>query len=103
SGSGKSTLALSLFRFVPVTEGRIPIDGIGIATLGLTDLRRNLTIIPQDPTTIPSGTLRSTLVIFGEYTDAICRDCASHLYLSSSRPSAVCIWYLPVATTSPEV
>lgn len=46
-GSGKSTLALSLFRFVPVAEGRILIDGIDIATLGLTDLRRNLTIIPR--------------------------------------------------------
>ncbi|EUC65182.1 multidrug resistance-associated ABC transporter, partial [Rhizoctonia solani AG-3 Rhs1AP] len=68
TGSGKSTLALSFFRFVEATEGRIVIDGTDISTLGLTDLRSRLTIIPQDPT-ILSGTLRSTLDVFDEYDD----------------------------------
>ncbi|KAF8438137.1 hypothetical protein L210DRAFT_968152 [Boletus edulis BED1] len=69
TGSGKSTLALSFFRFVEATEGRIVIDGIDISTIGLTDLRSKITIIPQDPM-ILSGTLRSTLDVFGEYEDA---------------------------------
>ncbi|TDL21435.1 ATP-binding cassette transporter [Rickenella mellea] len=69
TGSGKSTLALSFFRFVEATSGRILIDGIDIAKVGLTDLRSKLTIIPQDPT-ILSGTLRSTLDVFDEYEDA---------------------------------
>jgi len=69
TGSGKSTLALSFFRFVEATEGRILVDGIDIAKIGLTDLRSKLTIIPQDPTVL-SGTLRSTLDVFGEYVDA---------------------------------
>ncbi|VDB91250.1 unnamed protein product [Peniophora sp. CBMAI 1063] len=69
TGSGKSTLALSFFRFVEATEGAIKVDGIDIASVGLTDLRSKLTIIPQDPT-ILSGTLRSTLDVFDEYEDA---------------------------------
>ncbi|KAJ6552936.1 P-loop containing nucleoside triphosphate hydrolase protein [Mycena capillaripes] len=69
TGSGKSTLALSFFRFVEATEGRIVIDGLDIAKIGLTDLRSRLTIIPQDPT-ILSGTLRTTLDVFNEYQDA---------------------------------
>ncbi|KAI0761279.1 multidrug resistance-associated ABC transporter [Trametes elegans] len=69
TGSGKSTLALSFFRFVEPTEGRILVDGLDISQIGLTDLRSRLTIIPQDPT-ILSGTLRSTLDVFGEYQDA---------------------------------
>ncbi|KAJ3746747.1 multidrug resistance-associated ABC transporter [Lentinula detonsa] len=68
TGSGKSTLALSFFRFVEATEGRILLDDIDIANVGLTDLRSKLTIIPQDPT-ILSGTLRSTLDVFDEYED----------------------------------
>jgi ABC-type multidrug transport system fused ATPase/permease subunit len=46
-GSGKSTLALSFFRFVEATEGRIVVDGLDIAKIGLTDLRSRLTIIPR--------------------------------------------------------
>ena len=48
TGSGKSTLALSFFRFVEPVEGRILIDGLDIAKMGLTDLRSKLTIIPRE-------------------------------------------------------
>lgn len=48
TGSGKSTLALSFFRFVEATEGRILVDGLDIAKIGLTDLRTKLTIIPRE-------------------------------------------------------
>ena len=48
TGSGKSTLALSFFRFVEPVEGRILIDGLDIAKIGLTDLRSKLTIIPRE-------------------------------------------------------
>ncbi|KAI8379596.1 P-loop containing nucleoside triphosphate hydrolase protein [Radiomyces spectabilis] len=68
TGSGKSTLALSFFRFVEATKGRILIDNIDIKHLGTEDLRANLTIIPQDPTLF-SGTLRSNMDPFDQFTD----------------------------------
>ncbi|EMD35635.1 hypothetical protein CERSUDRAFT_85574 [Gelatoporia subvermispora B] len=88
TGSGKSTLALSFFRFVEPAEGRISIDDIDISTLGLTDLRSRLTIIPQDPT-ILSGTLRSTLDMFDEYKDADLYEALRrvHLIPSSATPA----------------
>ena len=89
TGSGKSTVGLALMRFVEAREGRILIDGLDIAKIGLTDLRSRLTIVPrecwisyeleniqqthcilyaEDPVLL-SGTLRSTLDIFGDYDD----------------------------------
>lgn len=41
-------MALSFFRFVEATQGRILVDGVDIAEIGLTDLRSRLTIIPRE-------------------------------------------------------
>ncbi|KAJ7638358.1 multidrug resistance-associated ABC transporter [Roridomyces roridus] len=84
TGSGKSTLALSFLRFVSPSQGKITIDGIDISQVGLTDLRNKLSIIPQDPT-ILSGTLRSTLDVLGEYSDAEIFEALRRVHLIQSR------------------
>ena len=49
TGSGKSTICLCLFRILEPLNGKILIDNIDITTIGLDLLRKNITIIPQDP------------------------------------------------------
>ena len=49
SGGGKSTLANLIPRFFDVTDGRILIDGIDIRGFALADLRRQISIVTQEP------------------------------------------------------
>ncbi|KAJ7947402.1 ABC transporter C family member 2-like [Quillaja saponaria] len=69
TGAGKSSMLNALFRIVELERGRIIIDGCDIAKLGLTDLRKVLSIIPQSPV-IFSGTVRFNLDPFNEHNDA---------------------------------
>ncbi|KAJ4837828.1 Multidrug resistance-associated protein 9 [Turnera subulata] len=69
TGAGKSSLLNSLFRVVELEKGEITIDGYDIAKLGLTDLRKVLSIIPQSPVLF-SGTVRFNLDPFNEHNDA---------------------------------
>ncbi len=58
TGAGKSSIMTTLYRLVELTSGSIMIDGLDIAQMGLTDLRRNIAIIPQDPVSrmpVPCG------------------------------------------------
>ena len=57
TGSGKSTICLCLFRILEPVEGTIYIDNEDITQIGLDILRKNLTIIPQDPC-LMEGTLK---------------------------------------------
>lgn len=68
TGAGKSTILSALFRILEPVSGSVQIDGLDISTIGLRDLRSALAIIPQDPTLF-TGTLRSNLDLYGDYTD----------------------------------
>jgi len=49
SGAGKTTLASLLLRFYVPQEGRVLLDGHGIATMNLAWLRRQFALVLQDP------------------------------------------------------
>jgi len=74
TGSGKSSLLLSLLRLVepvqpePGAPAPVTIDGVDTTSVGLGELRRKLAIIPQSPALF-SGTVRSNIDPFDEYTD----------------------------------
>ncbi|KAG4075666.1 hypothetical protein HA402_003491 [Bradysia odoriphaga] len=60
TGAGKSTLINGLFRLVNLASGQIKIDDVDIASVGLHNLRRRLTIMPQNPQLF-TGTVRYNL------------------------------------------
>jgi ATP-binding cassette, subfamily C (CFTR/MRP), member 1 len=45
----QSTLMMALYRMLEAESGRVVIDGIDIASIGLFDLRSRLALVPQDP------------------------------------------------------
>jgi len=68
TGSGKTTLLMSIFRLTEPDSGKIVIDGLDICKMGLTDLRKRIAIIPQEPVLF-KGTIRSNLDPFNQYSD----------------------------------
>ncbi|KAG1666954.1 hypothetical protein FOA52_004237 [Chlamydomonas sp. UWO 241] len=68
TGSGKSSILLALFRMVEPASGRVLIDGVDCATLGVHHLRSKMSIIPQDPF-MYKGTVRRNLDPLEEHGD----------------------------------
>uniref|UniRef100_A0A0R3W316 ABC transporter domain-containing protein n=1 Tax=Taenia asiatica TaxID=60517 RepID=A0A0R3W316_TAEAS len=68
TGAGKSSLVSLLFRLFEIQRGRVLIDGVNISQVHLADLRRRISIIPQNPLLF-SGTVRSNLDPEGVHSD----------------------------------
>ncbi|KAJ7513244.1 ABC protein [Mycena galericulata] len=85
TGAGKSSLTLCMLRIVEYS-GQIIVDDVDIGKIGLTDLRSNIAIIPQEPTLF-SGTVRTALDPFSKYDDARLWDALRRSSLVETRPS----------------
>ncbi len=60
SGAGKSTILSLLFRFYDVTGGKVLFEGQDVRHLSLSELRRSLAMVAQEPVLF-SGTLRDNI------------------------------------------
>ncbi|XP_070656002.1 ATP-binding cassette sub-family C member 4-like [Bos indicus] len=67
TGAGKSSLIAALFR-LSESEGGFRIDGIWTTNIGLHDLRKKMSVAPQEPVLF-TGTMRNNLDPFNEHTD----------------------------------
>ncbi|EDV23743.1 uncharacterized protein TRIADDRAFT_57243 [Trichoplax adhaerens] len=72
TGSGKTSIGACLFRLVEIYSGSILIDGHNISHIDLYSLRRNMSMIPQDPF-IFEGTIRYVS------NEIIIHDCRTNL------------------------
>ena len=64
SGSGKSTLAMLLLGLHEATEGAILYDGISLATMEATSLRKQIGVVLQEPFLF-GGTIRDNIALGG--------------------------------------
>ncbi|CAG2107663.1 unnamed protein product, partial [Medioppia subpectinata] len=67
TGAGKSSIIAALFRLAE-PQGQVLVDGVDTKSVGLRELRRRISIIPQEPVVF-TGTVRHNLDPFGEFAD----------------------------------
>lgn len=65
TGAGKTSLVKLLARYYDVDEGSIEVSGVDLRELSLADLRRFVSLVPQDPYCF-NGTIGDNLRLFDE-------------------------------------
>ncbi|CAG2176527.1 unnamed protein product, partial [Oppiella nova] len=82
TGAGKSSIIATLFRMTQ-PSGLIEIDGIDTSSMSLSHLRRNISIIPQEPILF-TETVRKNLDPFGECADDLLWEVLAKVQLKST-------------------
>jgi ATP-binding cassette subfamily B multidrug efflux pump len=65
TGAGKTTLVKLLARYYDVQEGKVEVSGVDLRELSFADLRRFVSLVPQDPYCF-NGTIGDNLRLFDE-------------------------------------
>ncbi|HKH80098.1 MAG TPA: ABC transporter transmembrane domain-containing protein [Methylovirgula sp.] len=76
SGAGKSTIFHLLLRFYDPIRGRILLDGVDIKTVDPAQLRRRISLVPQDPVIFAASFAENIRYGSPEASDAAVRDAA---------------------------
>ena len=87
SGSGKTTLIKLLLGIYPVKYGQVLIDGQNIETLNLSEFRKRIGFLPQEPMFF-SGTIYENLIYGLDNFDPVeiefyCKKCLIHDFIIS--------------------
>ncbi|MCK9637065.1 MAG: ABC transporter ATP-binding protein/permease [Methylobacter tundripaludum] len=75
SGSGKSSLTKLLFRFIDPQQGRISFDGVDAKAFTLASLRRQISMVPQQPDLFHRS-IRDNITLGADISDARLADVA---------------------------
>ncbi|MCK9394885.1 MAG: ABC transporter ATP-binding protein/permease [Methylobacter sp.] len=76
SGSGKSSLTKLLFRFIDPQKGRIGFDGVDAKAFTLASLRRQISMVPQQPDLFHRS-IRDNITLGADISDARLIDVAA--------------------------
>ena len=73
TGAGKSTLVASLLRFVPLSAGRIFLQGVDLSGISIKEARQKIAFVSQDPILF-SGTLLRNIAPNADENDLSARE-----------------------------